>query len=76
MTTEPTVYSAPRATAWRAVCVALAAAALAFGVFVWPTPWRYEKVNTFRGDRNYDKVYRINRWTGDAVPVIPPRTAE
>lgn len=55
---------------------ALCATALcAFGLFIWPTPYRYEKVTrTWRGSSgaasSYDEVYRINRLTGASEKIV------
>jgi hypothetical protein len=43
-------------------------------VFVWPTPWRYERVTHTRpaagGSASWEDVWRINRLTGRAERVI------
>ena len=53
--------------------------ALVWGVFIWPTPYRYEKVSRPARVRPHDhewkwvtvqEVYRINRFTGTAKLVV------
>jgi hypothetical protein len=49
------------------VIIVVVAALLAFGVFVWPTPYQYEAVthtNSYTGHSS-QVVYRINRFTGE-----------
>ena len=52
--------------------------ALVWGVFIWPTPYRYEKVTRPFYDINHtiQEVYRINRFTGysEVVKPIRPQT--
>lgn len=45
---------------------------LIFGLFIWPTPYRYEtiKVRHRNNPMNRDVVYKINRFTGHSEPVI------
>ena len=43
-------------------------AVVLFALFVWPSPYRYDK------DRRRDagcRVLQVNRWTGEAVCVLP-----
>ena len=55
------------------------ATVLVFGVFLWPTPYRYEKISlppgtgvkSLDGLKHAEVVYRINRFTGNSVMVIP-----
>jgi hypothetical protein len=54
--------------------VALAAVALIWGVFIWPTPYFYEKISyrhslSSRSDAR-ELLYRINRFTGEATLII------
>ena len=51
-------------------------AAILFGIFIWPTPYRYEKLhNSYPsldgGSSGYDTIYRVNRLTGEAKVVRP-----
>jgi hypothetical protein len=59
-----------------AVVAIVCGTVLLFGFFIWPTPYRYEKVG-----RPYyilgqvstkQEVYRINRFTGRAEKVVVP----
>lgn len=51
-------------------CVAIACGALVFvAVFVWPTPYAYQTISTTRGDYKFESLYRVNRFTGDAVKI-------
>ena len=54
--------------AWVALGVAFV-----FGLFVWPTPYRYEHHKVYYSNQILDEaIYRINRLTGSAVKVVPP----
>jgi len=48
------------------VKIVLMLIAVLFGLFVWPTKWRYDKI---RSDRDY--ILRINRMTG-AAQILGP----
>lgn len=49
---------------------------LAWGVFIWPTPYRYEEVTRpyFGAGKvgQKEEVYRINRFTGESEKVVDP----
>jgi hypothetical protein len=56
----------------------LAATLLLFGIFVWPTPyqyicltreWSFGGAGGVRRSQAYQRLYRINRFTGAATPV-------
>lgn len=38
-------------------------------VFVWPTPYAYQTISTTRGDYKFENLYRVNRFTGEAVKI-------
>lgn len=44
---------------------------LLWTIFIWPTPYRYEKVKWPHYKSSRDYVYRINRFTGSAIKIIP-----
>ena len=44
-------------------------AVVLFALFVWPSPYRYDK--DWRRDASC-RVLQVNRWTGEAVCVLPP----
>lgn len=55
------------------VTVAVCATVLAWGLFVWPTPYRYEKVTRpFHNGQHFEEVYRVNRLTGHTERVLTP----
>jgi hypothetical protein len=55
-----------------AVVICLCATVLAWGFFIWPTPYCYEKVSRpwYKGTKQ--EVYRINRFTGKSNKVVDP----
>lgn len=46
--------------------------ALLWGFFLWPTPYRYEKVSRPWFQASKDVIYRINRFTGHSELVVDP----
>lgn len=48
---------------------------LLWGFFIWPTPYRYEKVTRVWYGGTKQEVYRINRFTGRAKKVVDPAPA-
>jgi hypothetical protein len=55
-----------------AVVAMVCGTVLLFGFFIWPTPYRYEKVSRpwYTGPKQ--EVYRINRFTGHTEKVVDP----
>jgi hypothetical protein len=61
------------------IAAIICATVFLLGIFVWPTPYRYEKVTAPFGPRlisrpreTKDTVYRINRFTGTSTMVVDP----
>ena len=50
----------------------LCGTALLWGIFLWPTPYRYETVSRPWYRSSKQQVYRVNRFTGTAVLVVDP----
>jgi hypothetical protein len=50
----------------------LCTTALIWGVFIWPTPYQYEKVTRPWYTGTKQEIYRINRFTGTAEKVVDP----
>ena len=50
------------------VCVT----ALIWGIFIWPTPYRFEKVTRPWYTGTKEEIYRINRFTGYSEKVVDP----
>ena len=48
------------------------ATAIIWGVFIWPTPYKYEKVTRPWYSGTKQEVYRINRFTGHSEKVVDP----
>lgn len=42
------------------------------GIFLWPTPYRYEKVSRLWYSGTKQVVYRVNRFTGHSELVVDP----
>ena len=61
-----------RDTAIVASVVAVCIAVLLWGVFIWPTLYRYEKVSQPWHEGTKQVVYRINRFTGHSEKVVDP----
>ena len=56
------------------VAAMICATVLFCAVFIWPTPYRYEKVTkSVTADYSVQKVYRINRFTGHSEKVVDSR---
>jgi len=45
---------------------------LLWGIFIWPTPYRYEKVSRLWYNGTKQVVYRVNRFTGHSELVVDP----
>ena len=54
------------------VILSLCVTVLAWGFFIWPTPYRYEKVSRPWYSGTKQEVYRINRFTGKSQKVVDP----
>jgi hypothetical protein len=55
------------------VVVLICITVLVFGFFIWPTPYRYEKISRLlRGGATEQEVYRIHRFTGESNKVVDP----
>lgn len=54
------------------VTAILCITALLWGLFIWPTPYTYEKVSRPWYQGTKQEVYRVNRFTGDATKVVDP----
>jgi hypothetical protein len=79
-----TLASMNKGTATVATTAIVCSAFLVFAVFIWPTPYRYEKVSVptrvqtlKNGQLNWEyvtkqEVHRINRFTGCATKVVEP----
>lgn len=50
---------------------------LLWTIFIWPTPYRYEKLRLPIGANLYrDYFYKVNRFTGSATQILPIREPE
>lgn len=57
---------------WIVIAAMICGTVLAFGVFIWPTPFRYETLSRPSYSGHKEVVFRINRLTGRAVLVADP----
>lgn len=56
-----------------AIAAMVCATALGWGFFIWPTPYRYEKVTRpLHNGQSFDEVYQVNRFTGRTKRVLTP----
>jgi hypothetical protein len=65
-------WSVSRNTAVALIAGTVCLTVFLFGFFVWPTPYQYEKVRVQKYSRSVEKVYRINRITGETQEVRLP----
>jgi len=58
------------------IAVIIGACVLAWGTFIWPTPYHYVKVSRpfyyITEMRTKEVVYRINRFSGTSEKVVDP----